>query len=186
MALNRSTRRTDWQEIHNAVNLLELSDLQRTVLRGQLICTLHFWDEKARRGGRKHLWLRTAATMAGVTVPVLVGLKTAEWSTEIYWITICLSLVAVLANALDDLWDFGQSWRHFRGTAEEARFEFMEYLTRTGEYAGQTDEDGFLRFAHRMNTLGLTETKARTVELRKREVDRADRAEPSQRSGVSS
>jgi hypothetical protein len=149
-------------EFEAALAKLELTDLQRELLKIQWLNTLIWMDRRAARNWAVYLALRLIAILGAVFVPALVATTpSVEWEQAARLAAFGLSLCVAVATALESFLRSGERWRHYRRNTEALRLAGMQYLMLTGPYRNaRTHQDAFHEFAARLNAILSTEVDA--------------------------
>ena len=143
------------EALESALAKIELTDLQRDLVRIQWLQTLSWMDRRARKSWALYSFLRLVAILGAVFVPALVAVNaSAEWATTVRVATFSLSLCVAIATALESFFRSGERWRHYRRNSEALRLEGMQYLMLSGPYNNAASHgDGFHLFATRLNAI---------------------------------
>ena len=109
----------------------------------------------ANRAQRRYYRLRIVMVVGAVVVPALVGLNVRGGiANALLWVTFALGLVLGCATAIDQFFDFGERWRHYRRTSERLKAEGWLFLELAGDYEGAPNHGAvFARFAKRVEDL---------------------------------
>ena len=172
-----------------ALQRLDLTDVQRELLRIQWLNSLAFMDRHAQKNWRLHVVLRLIAIIGAVFVPAFVAISPpAEWARTIRIATFAMSLCVALATALESFFRSGDRWQHYRRNTEALRLEGMQYLMLSGPYGKfTTHQNAFPEFGARLNAILSTEVEAyfTQVAIEKPADEQHREASPKQeRSGV--
>jgi hypothetical protein len=141
---------------------VDLSDLQRELLRAQWWGRLVWMDRRAKKNWVTYTILRLISVVGAVLVPALVATSPpAGWEQSARITTFSLSLCVAIATALESFLRSGERWRHYRRNAEALRLEGMQYFMLSGPYTNAvTHNDAFHDFATRLNAILSTEVDA--------------------------
>jgi len=112
--------------------------------------------------------LRRTALIIGAIVPALISLSLPEFLTEIpgfHWlefglkiVTIVLSIIVAVSSGLEQFYNYGERWRHYRKTAELMKIEGWSFLALSDRYEKLGSHDkAFKTFAERSETLIKTD-----------------------------
>jgi hypothetical protein len=138
------------QNIGSLIESLQLSDLQKHLLRSRWLDQVLWMEGKAALAQKRHYALRLIAIVGGVIVPALVGLKIGEqvvcpW---LQWTTFFLSLIVAISVAVEEFFHYGERWRHYRRTVECLKIEGWQFFQLAGPYQqSQTHTRAFPDFA---------------------------------------
>lgn len=111
-------------------------------------------DGRAARTQRRYYGLRLITIIGGVLIPAVVGVKGVGPIDEITrWIAFGLGLVIAISAAVEEFFNYGERWRHYRRTAETLKAEGWQFFQLSGPYAGTTHTDAYSAFAGRVEEL---------------------------------
>jgi hypothetical protein len=143
------SRRPDVEvrDLHVAISHLPLAEDGKRALYA-LSGGLAWMQRYARRNRVLHSIFRLTVVVGGVTVPALVSLDLrGDASTTVRWATFGISLLAAISAAIDELFSYGDKWRHYRGIAEALKSEGWSFVQLTGPYRGRTHAETAADFA---------------------------------------
>jgi hypothetical protein len=143
------------------IDTLELSDLQKQLLRERWLDQLGWMSRQATRARRRYLWLRVPVVVGGVMIPgfvsmLLGGGETISWLGDLpIWVirlvTFVLSLGVAILVSLEQVLNYGDRWRHYRKAAEQLKTLGWQYLMLTGTFRRfQTHAAAFAPFTERV------------------------------------
>jgi len=136
-------------------SLDDLTPQQRQLLKARWVDQLEWMGRAANRAQRRYYRLRVIMVIGAVVVPALVGLNVRGGiANALLWVTFALGLVLGCATAVDQFFDFGERWRHYRRTSERLKAEGWLFLELAGDYEGAPNHGAvFARFAKRVEDL---------------------------------
>lgn len=128
------------KSLESLVDGLDLSDEEKTLLRSRWLDQMHWMARKARIARRRHLTLRWVIACGGVILPVLVSFSLGAAQSEdefqpVRWATFIVSLVVALLATTEEVFHFGDTWHHYRRTAELLKSAGWQFVQLTGPYA---------------------------------------------------
>jgi hypothetical protein len=85
-------------------------------------------EGKAKSTQTYYYLLRLITIIAGVLVPVLIGLDVPAC------ITAPLAAVVAMSAAVEEFFHYGERWRHYRNTVELLKSEGWHFFQRIGQY----------------------------------------------------
>ena len=146
-------RRTTLAELVDMLD--DLTPIQRQFLKARWVDQVEWTARAAKRAQRRYYRLRVVMVVGAVVVPALVGLNVrGTFATGLLWVTFALGLVLGCATAIDQFFDFGERWRHYRRTCERLKTEGWLYLELAGDYEDAPDHGAaFARFAKRVEDI---------------------------------
>ena len=91
------------QDLGSLIESLQLSDLQKHLLRSRWLDQVLWMEGKAASAQKRYYALRLVAIIGGVIVPALVGLKIGEQGLCLWvqWATFFLSLIVAISVAVE-------------------------------------------------------------------------------------
>ena len=124
------------QDLGGLVESLELSDLQKHLLRSRWLDQVLWMEGKAGSAQKRYYTLRLIAIVGGVIVPALVGLKISDrgFSDLTHWTTFGVSLIVAISIAVEEFFHYGERWRHYRRTVESLKIEGWQFFQLAGPY----------------------------------------------------
>ena len=133
----------------------DLTAQQRQFLKSRWVDQVEWMGAAAKRAQRRYYRLRVIMVVGAVVVPALVGLNVrGSFATGLLWVTFALGLVLGCATAVDQFFDFGERWRHYRRTSERLRAEGWLFLELAGDYENAPNHGAvYARFAKRVEDL---------------------------------
>jgi hypothetical protein len=138
------------QDLGGLIESLQLSDLQKHLLRSRWLDQVLWMEGKAASAQKRYYALRLVAIIGGVIVPALVGLKIGEQGVCLWiqWTTFFLSLIVAISVAVEEFFHYGERWHHYRRTAECLKIEGWQFFQLAGTYQqSQTHSQAFPDFA---------------------------------------
>jgi hypothetical protein len=145
---------------------LELTPLQKQVLRQRWIDQVGWTSRRANRAHNRYLVLRVPTVVGGVLIPALITIllaagedKTIPWLFDmpVVWVRLLAfvtSLVVALAAASEETLNYGDHWRHYRKTAELLKSLGWQFLTLGGTFRRYpTHAEAFVPFTERVEQL---------------------------------
>lgn len=135
------------QRLAALLDTLELSELQKQLLRDRWLNQLGWMSRQATKARKWYLRLRIPVVIGGVAIPGLVTIllsagpteTTVEWLFNLpVWVvrlvTFAVSLGVAILAALEEILNFGERWRHYRRTAELLKTLGWQYMMLTGGF----------------------------------------------------
>ena len=138
------------QDLGGLIETLQLSDLQKHLLRSRWMDQVLWMEGKAASAQKRYYVLRLVAIIGGVIVPALVGLKIGEQGAGdfIHWVIFFLSLIVAISVAVEEFFHYGERWCHYRRTVEYLKIEGWQFLQLAGNYQQfETHSQAFPVFA---------------------------------------
>ncbi len=110
---------------------------------------LTYYRCESRRAKRAYFRVKVVQIVVGATIPVLAASGVAGW------ITACVAAIPVMAEGVQQLFQWHGNWLRARSTAEALKNEKFLYLAEAGPYAAATRR---AIFAERVTALVAKET----------------------------
>ena len=125
------------EELGGYVDDLALSDMQKRFLRGRWLDQVAWMEGKAAQAQKRYYRLRLATVIGAVLVPALVSLQTLDPDLEgaAQVLSVLVSLVVAVSAAIEQFFDFGGRWQHYRRTVEQLKTEGWSFMQLSGRYA---------------------------------------------------
>ena len=136
-------------------SLDDLGSLQKDFLTRRWLDQILWMEGAATRAQARYYSLRLVTVVGAVVVPVLIGLNlNGDADRVISWVAVGLSLVVATSAAVEEFFNFGQRWRHYRRTVERLKAEGWLFFELVGDYVSENGHAGaFPRFAARVEDL---------------------------------
>ncbi len=104
-----------------------------------------WYDGRARACKRGYLWIRSCTLAAAGMVTLLAG-----WSRAPRSAAAALSVVVLVATALESVLHLREQWKNYRFTEQHLDKERFLFLARAGPYRGLDRHQAFLRLVERV------------------------------------
>lgn len=136
-------------------SLDDLHPLQKDFLTRRWLDQILWMEGAAQRAQARYYRLRLVTVVGAVVVPVLIGLNlTGDVGEAVSWVAVGVSLVVAASAAVEEFFNFGQRWRHYRRTVERLKAEGWLFFELVGDYVSENGHAGaFPRFAARVEDL---------------------------------
>ena len=143
------------ERLSQLIDEIQLEPFQKEMLRERWLDQVRWMSAKSRRARRYYYLLRLPTVVGGVAVPGLVSLTLATVGQPAFevmrWVTFGFSLSVAILAALDELFHYGDRWRHYRRTAESLKTLGWQYLQLNGTFARYpTHADAYRAFTARV------------------------------------
>ena len=172
-----STASADRGDLDDFIDQLEITDVQKRMLRSRWLDQVAYMGRKANQARKRYYWLRSVGVIVAVTVPAFISLNLAYNQVELRLATFFASLLVALIGAAELLLRYGERWRHYRRNEEMLKSEGWQYLIGIGPYArAKTPQQAFRMFSSRVESIlqqdveGYMESVAKLPEPAKPEV----------------
>lgn len=120
---------------------LNLNERQSYFLRSRWLEQVLWMERKAAVCRDRHQTLRLTSIILGVIVPILLGVETQSNDTNllIKRVAMGLSGVVVVTSAVEEFFNYGERWYHYRRTVESLKAHGWQYFELTGNYQDYAD-----------------------------------------------
>jgi hypothetical protein len=131
------------KDLGTLIDALELSDLQKHFLRSRWLDQVIWMEGRADNARNWHYRLRLTVIIGGVIIPALVSLNTPALmelnlgggiAQLVGCITFGLSLMVALSAAVEQFFNYGERWRHYRRMVETLKIEGWQFFQLSGPY----------------------------------------------------
>ena len=182
------------EDLSKLIDSLNLTDLQKHCLRSRWLDQILWMEGKANRYRSRYYFLRLTTIIGGVIVPALVSLNTPAltglavsdgtnlglgWIAPVAgWAAFALSLVVALSAAIEQFFNYGERWRHYRRMVESLKVEGWQFFQLSGPYGGDRNHAAaYSAFAARAEELHQHDVEAYiTSVVRERKEDEQGKA----------
>ncbi len=176
------------KELGTLIDTLELPDLQKQCLRSRWLDQIMWMEGRANRARDWYYRLRLTVIIGGVIIPALVSLNTPAVTTvnvspevakAVGWATFGLSLLVALSAAVEQFFNYGERWRHYRRMVETLKIEGWQFFQLSGPYRRyKSHADAYRAFAARVEEASQHDVEAYISSVvREKEEDRKEKAE---------
>jgi hypothetical protein len=165
------------EDLSKLIDTLEVSDFQKHCLRSRWLDQILWMEGNANRARNRYYLLRLTTVIGGVIIPALVSLNTPAitgmvvgdgtnldlgWVAPVAgWAAFVLSLVVALSAAVEQFFNYGERWRHYRRMVESLKVEGWQFLQLSGPYRRyQKHTEAYRAFAARTEELHQHDVEA--------------------------
>lgn len=156
------------EELGGYIDGLALSDMQKRFLRGRWLDQVAWMEGKAAQAQRRYYRLRLATVIGAVMVPALVSLQTLDDGLGLLpeALSVLVSLIVGVSAAIEQFFDFGGRWQHYRRTVEQLKTEGWSFMQLSGRYAeATTHAQAYPDFADRVEHIIQSDVEVFVTEL---------------------
>ncbi len=182
------------EELGTLIGTLELDDLQKQCLRSRWLDQIMWMEGRANKARSWYYRLRLTVIIGGVIIPALVSLNTpaladlggvggsvpqASWfALVVGWTAFVLSLVVALSATVEQFFNYGERWRHYRRMVETLKIEGWQYFQLSGPYRRyKSHAESYRAFAARMEETNQHDVEAYIANVvREKEEDKGQKA----------
>jgi hypothetical protein len=156
------------KEMSSLIDELELSDLQKRFIRSRWLDQVVWMKGKTDHAQKRYYLLRLISIIGGVTIPALVSLNINSEGTTVYvrWATFIVSLLVAISLSVEEFFNYGERWRHYRRTVESLKIEGWEFFQLSGGYKDfQNHAEAYHSFAAQVEDILRHEVDAYISEV---------------------
>lgn len=134
------------QEFAGMVANLDLNDRQKYYLKSRWLEQVLWMEGKATRTRDFYYRLRLTTIIGGVIIPALVSLNFATYGGEqakriVFLSTFTLSQVVAISAAVEQFFNYGERWRHYRRSVESLKTQGWQFFELSGAYENFSSHD---------------------------------------------
>jgi hypothetical protein len=147
-AASTGTRPSSTARMAAMLDSLEITEFQKALLRERWLDQSTWMSAQSRKAHRRFLMFRIPVVVGGVFIPALVTLllsakgdpgATIGWLggvpvDVIRFFAFTVSLTVALFAGIEEVFHFGDRWRHYRRTAELLKTLGWQYLMLSGAF----------------------------------------------------
>jgi hypothetical protein len=124
------------QEFSSMIDAIDLPDINKQFLRSRWLEQVLWMEMKSERERKWYYILRLTAIIGGITLPALASLflQSQPTVTFIQWVILAISLLVAITSATEEIFHFGERWRHYRHTVEWLKIEGWRFFQLSGPY----------------------------------------------------
>ncbi len=181
------------KDLGELIDSLELSDLQKRCLRSRWLDQIIWMEGRANKARNRYYLLRLTVIIGGVSIPALVSLNTPTltnldtgggttpgigWLALAGWAAFVLSLVVALSAAIEQFFNYGERWRHYRRMVESLKLEGWRFFQLGGPYRRyKSHAEAYRAFAARTEEINQHDVEAYiTSVVREKEEDKEEKS----------
>lgn len=127
------------QEFGQLVDSLELQERQKYYLKSRWLDQVLWMEGRASRARNFYYRLRLTTIIGGVIIPALVslnftGTENQQVKQAIAISTFALSQVVAVSAAVEQFFNYGERWRHYRRSVETLKTQGWQFFELGGIY----------------------------------------------------
>lgn len=161
------------QEFSDLIEQLQLTPLQKRFIKGRWLDQLLWLEGRSEKDKKQYLRLRIVTIVGGVIVPALVSLNNVQNThlrTVIGWITFTTSLTVAVSAAVEEFFQYGESARRYRNTAEGLKIEGWSFFQLSGPYeTAASHQDAYKTFAAHVESIIQKDVEGYNAEMMKKQ-----------------
>ena len=166
--------------LEEVIDQLDLGDREKTFIKKRWLDQLIYADKRASRDQKRYFRLRMVTIVGGVLVPALVSLgNVSDDNTRLRhvmsWGTFLASLTVAVSAAVEEFFQYGESYRRFRSTAEGMKIEGWSYFQLSGPYENAIDhQQAYKTFAAHIENIIKKDVEGYNAEMMKKQEKEQD------------
>ena len=161
------------EPLEDVIDQLDLGDREKNFIKSRWLDQLIYADKSATRDQKRYFRLRMVTIVGGVIVPALVSLNNTENSQLheiIGWVTFGVSLIVAVSAAVEEFFQYGESYRRLRNMAEGMKIEGWSYFQLSGPYENATSHKmAYKTFAAHIENIIQQDVKGYNAEMMKKQ-----------------
>ena len=130
------------EDLGQLIETLKLSDLQKYLLRARWLEQIMWMEARANAVRNWYYRLRLTLIIGGVIIPALISLNTPAVigdisdgvAAAISWTAPSAFLLVALSAAVEQFFNYGDRWCHYRRMAETLKVEAWQFFQVSGPY----------------------------------------------------
>jgi len=169
------TRYKDRHNFQLILNELDLSEVQKQIIRTRYLSILENFQRRSRNYSYIFFGGHFIVTVGSLFVPALLSIQNSDknftftghnFSAQIYWTTFVISLLVTIFNGILTLFKVDKKYYFLNTTLERLRSEGWQYFSLTGRYSGHlidhntpTHNNQFVYFSHYIEKIKMKQVE---------------------------
>ena len=149
--VNEKKAYTEWlkEDYRNIIESLGLSEMQQHFLRSRWLDQVLWMEGRANSAQWYYYRLRLATIIGGILIPAIVSLDLNGITGSIFrYLSIIIGLIVAISAALEQFFNYGERWRHYRRTVETLKMEGWKFFQLSDNYENYKNHpDAYPAFA---------------------------------------
>ena len=149
--VNEKKAYTEWlkEDYRNIIESLGLSEMQQHFLRSRWLDQVLWMEGRANSAQWYYYRLRLATIIGGILIPAIVSLDLSGITGSIFrYLSIIIGLIVAISAALEQFFNYGERWRHYRRTVETLKMEGWKFFQLSDNYENYKNHpDAYPAFA---------------------------------------
>ena len=138
MTAAAQAKRASSDRLSTLLETLDLTPFQKELLRDRWLDQVGWLSGQARHARRWYLGMRIPVVIGGVAIPGLISISLLTTETgaipQLRIITFGVSLIVAILAAMEEVFHYGERWRHYRRTSERLKSLGWQFMMLTGEF----------------------------------------------------
>lgn len=161
------------KELCAIIDELDLSPREKLFIKSRWLDQLLWLEGRAKKDKEKYLRLRIITIIGGVIVPALVSLNnigSQQLRAFISWVTFGTSLTVAISAAVEEFFQYGQSFTRYRNTAEGMKIEGWSFFQLSGPYEdASSHQAAYKTFAAHVENIIKKDVEGYNAEMMKKQ-----------------
>ena len=169
------TKYKDRSNFENILQELELSEIQKQIIRIRYLAILENFQRRARNYSYIFFGGHFIVTVGSLFVPALLSIQNSNntfaftgdsFSVNVYWSTFVISLLVTIFNGILTLYKVDKKYFFLNTNLERLRSEGWQYFSLTGRYSGHliqhnkpTHSNQFVFFTHYIEKIKMKQVE---------------------------
>ncbi len=168
------TKYKDRSNFQNILQDLDLSEVQKEIIRTRYLSILENFQRRARNYSYIFFSGHFIVTVGSLFVPALLSIQNSDknytvginFSVQVYWTTFVISLLVTIFNGILTLFKVDKKYYFLNTMLERLRSEGWQYFSLTGRYSGHlighqqpTHTNQFVYFTHYIEKIKLKQVE---------------------------
>lgn len=155
------------------IDSLQLEDHRKNILKKRWLDQVIWIEGKSAQARTRYYTLRLSAIIGGLIVPALIGLNFEGTVSDVFrWIVFAVSLIVAISSAVEEFFQYGERWRHYRKSVEMLKSEGWQFFQLCGAYSRRkTHADAYEKFAGRVEEILQTDVQQYIAEVVKEQTE---------------
>ena len=169
------TKYKDRSNFQNILNSLEISDIQKQIIKTRYLSILENFQRRSRNYSYIFFSGHFIVTVGSLFVPALLSIQNSDknytfseinFTVQIYWATFVISLLVTIFNGVITLFKVDKKYYFLNTTMERLRSEGWQYFSLTGRYDGRllknttpNHQNQFIHFTHYIEKIKMKQVE---------------------------
>lgn len=169
------TKYKDRSNFENILQELELTEIQKQIIRIRYLSILENFQRRARNYSYIFFGGHFIVTVGSLFVPALLSIQNSNntfaftgdsFSVNVYWSTFVISLLVTIFNGILTLYKVDKKYFFLNTNLERLRSEGWQYFSLTGRYSGHliehnkpTHSNQFIYFTHYIEKIKMKQVE---------------------------
>ena len=130
------------QGFNELIDSLKLNTLQNAFMKQRWLSQQQWMSAKSNQARNRYYIIKLIIVISSTLLPALISFDFGiENARTVKLITLGLSLAIAISAGLEEFFNFGERWRHYRSTSELLKAEGWRYFSLTEHYQNIKSHD---------------------------------------------